>query len=246
MLNLKTLQALSAMDALSVSRDTLLRAMVIVPLALAAASRWIFPAAIERIAAYLPFDLQALYPYVIGYVLLMLAPAICGAVVGFVLLDQRDDRTLTALQVSPLPLNVYLAYRLATPMALSLAMTLVTLPLSGQVRLHALEIVLVALAASPLAPLVSLFLAAYARNKVEGFALQKGLGVVFIAPFLMPLIPAPWQYLVGLVPTYWPASLLWAVQAGDRFAWALLPAGLAYQALLIAALLRRFSRIIRQ
>jgi fluoroquinolone transport system permease protein len=243
-MNLKTLRALGAIDALSIGRDSLLRAMVILPVALACAARWIFPAAIARVAPYLPFDLQALYPYFAGYVLLTLAPAICGAVVGFVLLDQRDDRTLTALQVSPVPLSAYLTYRLSAPMALSLALTLVTLPLSGQVHLSALEIALLALSASPLAPLVSLLLVAFARNKVEGFAIQKGLGIFFIAPFLAPLIPAPWGWLIGLVPTYWPASLLWAVQGGDSAAWALLPIGLAYQSLLILLLLRRFNRVI--
>src|SRR5688500_9873024 len=111
-MNVRTLRTLSAMDALSVARDTLLRAMVIVPIALACAARWIFPPVIARITPYLPFDLQGMYPFFASYVLLMLAPAICGAVVGFVLLDQRDDRTLTALQVSPVPLSIYLAYRL--------------------------------------------------------------------------------------------------------------------------------------
>jgi fluoroquinolone transport system permease protein len=112
------------------------------------------------------------------------------------------------------------------------------------VHLGGLEIALLALSASPLAPLVSLLLVAYARNKVEGFAIQKGLGIFFLAPFLAPLVPAPWDRLIGLVPTYWPASLLWAVQGGGSGAWALLPIGLAYQSLLILLLLRRFSRVI--
>src|SRR5262245_36127799 len=107
MINLKTLRALSAVDALSVSRDTLLRGMAFVPLGLAAAARWLFPPAVVQLGALLHIDLQRLYPQLMSYALLLLAPAICGMVIGFILLDQRDDRTLTALQVTPLPLTSY-------------------------------------------------------------------------------------------------------------------------------------------
>jgi fluoroquinolone transport system permease protein len=65
----------------------------------------------------------------------------------------------------------HLAYRLAAPMLISLAMTLIALPLAGLVSLSFLEVLLVAVAAAPLAPLSALFLGAYAANKVEGFAL---------------------------------------------------------------------------
>jgi fluoroquinolone transport system permease protein len=176
MVRLKTLRALGAVDALSVSRDSLLRGMLVVPLGLAMAARWLFPPALASAGALLPFDLQVLYPQVMGYALLLLAPAICGGVVGFILLDQRDDGTLAALQVTPLPLTAYLAYRLAAPMLLSLVMTLIGLPLSGLVALGPLQLLLLALSAAPLAPLIALFLGAYAANKVQGFALQKGMG----------------------------------------------------------------------
>lgn len=246
MISFRTLRALSAVDALSVSRDTLLRGIVVVPLGLAVAARWLFPPVIERVSRLLPFDLQALYPQLMGYVLLLLAPAICGAVVGFMLLDQRDDNTLIALQVTPLPITSYLAYRLAMPMAVSAVMGLIALPLSGVAALAPLELLTVVLAAAPLAPLAALFLGAYASNKVQGFALQKALGVFFIAPFLGALLPLPWRLLTWLVPTYWPAALLWAVQSGTPRIWLLLIGGLAYQALLLALLLRRYTRVIRQ
>ena len=246
MISLKTLRTLSTMDALSVSRDTLLRGMVIVPLILAIATRWLFPPAIERAGALLPFDVQSIYPQFTSYVLLLLAPTICGMVVGFALLDQRDDHTLTALQVTPLPLGVYLTYRLATPILLSCAMTLVALPLSGQANLNILELLLVSLAAAPLAPIVALFLGAYAANKVQGFALQKALSILLIAPFIGTFLPMPWKLLIGLVPTYWPAAFLWALQDGTSQAWFLLPVGLLYQIVLLMGLLRRFNRIVHE
>jgi fluoroquinolone transport system permease protein len=244
--SLRTVRALSVVDALSVSRDSLLRGIVLVPLGLAVAARWLFPPAIERTATLLPFDIQALYPQVMSYVLLLLAPVICGAVVGFILLDQRDDNTLMALQVTPLPIAGYLAYRLAAPTILSTIMALIALPLSGLVQFDLLKLLMVVLSAAPLAPMTALFLGAYAANKVQGFALQKALGVFFIAPFVAALLPLPWRLLAGLIPTYWPATLLWTLQAGESQGELLLLGGLVYQGLLLAILLRRFNRVIHQ
>ena len=99
---------------------------------------------------------------------------------------------------------------------------------------------------TPLAPLVALFLGAYAANKVQGFALQKALGVLLIAPFIGTLLPMPWRLLIGLVPTYWPAALLWALQDRASYAWAVLAVGVVYQSILLLGLLRRFNRLAYQ
>lgn len=246
MVNFKTLRALSTVDALSVGRDSLLRGMVLVPLGLAVAARWLLPPAVAALNERLPFDLVALYPQLMSYVLLLLPPAICGMVVGFILLDQRDDHTLTALRVTPLPLTGYLVYRLAAPMLLGLGMTLIALPLAGLVPLAPLDLLGVALAAAPLAPLTALFLATFAANKVQGFALQKALGLFLIAPFLGALLPPPWQGLLWIVPTYWPAALLWAVPGDAGLIGGLLLGGLVYQSVLVLALVRRFTRLAYQ
>lgn len=243
MLDLKTLRALGAVDAASVARDGLLRWLLPLPLLLAAALRWLLPPVLARLAALVGIDLARYYAPLMGYVLLAIAPTICGMLVGFLLLDQRDDRTLLAMRVTPLPLAGYLAYRLALPMLLSLLLTLVALPLSGLARLGAGGLLLAALAAAPLAPLNALFLGALAANKVQGVALQKALGVVMLAPALGALAPQPWGLLAALAPTYWPAALLWGLQAGLPLAWLLLPAGLLYQGLLAALLLRRLQML---
>lgn len=246
MLTTQRLRALSAADALSVGRDSLLRGMIIVPLALAAATRWVLPGPVQAIGALLGLDLMRFYGPVMGYALLLLAPFVCGLVVGFLLLDQRDDRTLVAIQVSPLPLAGYLAYRLAAPMLLSLVVTLVALPLSGVASISAPALLLCALVAAPLAPLCGLFLASFAANKVQGIALQKALSILVLVPALTFFLPHPWGLLCGIAPSYWPATLIWQAQAGGALPWVEAATGAAYQAVLLALLLRRFNRAMYQ
>jgi fluoroquinolone transport system permease protein len=240
------LRALGRADAVSVGRDDLLRAMAVVPLALAGAARWVLPGLAAQVAPLLPFDLLARYPLGMSYVILLLGPAICGMLVGFLLLDARDDRTLLALQVTPLPLPTYLAYRLAGPLLLSIVLTCVALPLAGLRPLDPLAVLALALAAAPLAPLTALTLAAFAANKVQGVALQKAFSLVLIGPATALVLPWPGAGALALLPSFWPAALLVALPGPLLPALALLLAGLAYQTLLIALLLRRFLRVAYQ
>jgi fluoroquinolone transport system permease protein len=242
---LQIFKNLGSLDARTVQRDSLLRGMIGLPLLIALLTRFVVPVLARRIGQATGFDLAAYQAPIMSAALLLIAPAICGLVVGFVLLDQRDDRTLAALQVTPLPLRSYLAYQLAMPTLLSLAMTVAAFPLAG-LDGPGIVALLAALAAAPLAPLIALGLAAFAQNKVQGLALLKGASVLLAAPLAALFVPAPWQWAFGVAPTYWPARLYWAMAAGEPGWWIFLLAGLAYQALLLAALLRRFERVIWQ
>jgi hypothetical protein len=57
---------------------------------------------------------------------------LCGALAGtrFLFLDERDARTLTALRTTPLSMRQYLAYRVALPLLLGTASTLIGDPLT--------------------------------------------------------------------------------------------------------------------
>ncbi len=237
-------KGLGPLDAKTVGRDSLLRAVIGLPLMIALLTRLVVPILAEQIGAAIGFDLAAYQAPIMSGALLLITPTLCGLVVGFVLLDQRDDRTLAALQVTPLPPRTYLAYRMATPLLLSLVMTVVALPLAGLADAGIAAVLLAALAAAPLAPLVALALATYAENKVQGLALLKGASVFMIVPIAAIFVPVPWQWALGIAPTFWPARLYWALSAGEPDWWIYLLAGLAYQALLLAALLRRFERVM--
>lgn len=241
---LQALRALGPVDAKQIGRDSLLRWLVVMPLVAALAARWVLPALLAEVGAVIELALLPFYPPIMAYFLLVMVPALVGMIVGFLLLDQRDDRTLIALQTTPLTAAGYLAYRLAAPMAISIPITAVSLPLSGIVDLGAGALLLTAVAAAPLAPLFALLLGTFAANKVQGFALAKASGVLLMPPVIAYFAPGIWQIPLALAPTYWPARLLWALQAGAP-GWLWLAAGLGYQALLLWLLLRRFRRAIQ-
>jgi hypothetical protein len=97
---------------------------------------------------------------------LMTAPGIVGMVVGFLLLDERDARTLAALRVTPLSPNEYMVYRAALPLVGGTAATLIGYPLVGISPLPVLTLMAIACVASFSSPVVALVLGAAAPNKV--------------------------------------------------------------------------------
>lgn len=241
----RAIRALGGIDAKSIGRDPLLRWMILFPLLLAVLVRWGMPLLDEFLSARYAFDLAPYHPLLMSFVLTAM-PMLSGMVIGFLLLDQRDDRTLSAIQVTPLALNGYLVYRLSLPMALSLASTLVLLPMTGYADLGFLSLGLAALAAAPVAPFYALSLGAFAGNKVQGFALTKAMGVLLAIPVAAWFAREPWQWAFGLVPLYWPAKAYWMLEAGSgRGGVALLVvAGCLYQAVIVAGLFRWYrSRV---
>lgn len=242
----KVLKSLGPIDIASVRRDPLLRWMIVAPIAMALLMRIAVPALTSALKPRANFDLTPYYPLVMGYFFVLLVPFLFGMVIGFLLLDERDDATLIALQVTPLSLNSYVIYRVAVPTLLSIVMVAISFPLTGLSDLGGPEWLLVALGSALLAPLFALFLAAFAANKVQGFALMKGLGAVLLLPMAAFFVRAPQQYLFGALPTYWPIKAYWLLDAGVGGSWPYLLIGIAFQLVLLALLLRRFNIMLHR
>jgi fluoroquinolone transport system permease protein len=236
---LRFARALTPIDRRSITRDPLLRWILLLPLLLALGLRWVGPRLIGQLGEAIGFPLAPHYLPLVGFAMLAMVPMLVGTVVGFLLLDQRDDETLSALRVTPMPIGVYLAYRLAAPMLVSTLVSIALVPLAG-LNVAATGLVLGAAAAAPLAPIYALALAGLAANKVQGFAMMKALNVLVVPPIAAYFLPA-WEWAFYWAPTYWPAAVFWAVLDGSG-AGLPLAAGLAVHILVIAALLRLFQR----
>jgi fluoroquinolone transport system permease protein len=238
-------RALGPIDLRSIARDSLLRWIVALPLVLALMLRWATPMVAARLRSEYGFDLVAYYPLLVTF-LLLISPMLAGMVIGFLLLDQRDDRTLTALQVTPLSLSGYLVYRMTVPMLAGIVITMVAVPLCGLVSIAPLALLVTAIAAAPLAPLFALLLGAVAANKVQGFALMKVAGIVNWPPIIAYFLPTPWQWLMGIIPTYWPAKVFWMLEGGQSGYAPYLAVGVTYSLGLSTLLLRRFRTVMER
>lgn len=239
MTTFKLFRTLGPTDLRNVSRDALLVWIPFIPLAMALMFRLGVPALTTILQARFGFDLGTYYVLIMSN-FVVLAPTVVGMVVGFLLLDERDDRTLQALQVTAVPLTSYLFYRLAAPMGVGTLVTLIGYPIAGLTPLPLLDLILLSLLCSFNAPFMALLLVAFAENKVAGFAVLKMVNAVMMLPVLAYFVDSPLQNLAGIVPSYWGLKAFWLAAAGQGYALAL-GLGVISSVVALWLLLRRFD-----
>ena len=242
---LGALRSLGPIDAHSIGRDSLLRWMLFAPFLMALAIRFVLPALLDVAAQWLEIDLGVYFAPLMGYMVLLIVPYFWGAIIGFLLLDQRDEQTLTALLVTPLSLRAYLGYRLLAPAIIAALTTLLVMPITGLFDLPWWGRPVLALTFAPFAPLAALALAALAQNKVQGLAMMKAAGIVLLPPLLAYFLPPLWQIPAALAPTWWMAQTLWQMETAGPW-WVFCAGGLLYQAAILLWLVRRFDHVMHR
>jgi len=182
---------------------------MIYPLMMGAAGRYLVPL-IER---QLGSDLSSAYPIIL-VALSMLSAKIAGAVVGFSILDDRDDNILHTVKVAPLSLEVFISLKLLLIYFLSVVGTIFVLWFSNLGVLPWGTIFGIALVAALQAPLLALLINVVASNKVEGFAAIKGLNVLVVFPVVALFFRDAKEFLFAIEPSFWPAKALYGALTG--------------------------------
>ena len=194
--------------ARTVLRDPFLRVMGIVPPAVALLFRYSFPAIDQALVQVLDptvFRLRE-YFWFAQLFLIQMAGMFAGGISGFALLEDRDEGILTVMRVTPLGRTGYLTGRLLFPVLLAAVGAATVVPLCGLHRPAAQQFFWAVVASLPGAAVVPLLLSGFAANKVEGLAVFKLLGVLFLGPVVL-LLPEHLSF-IG-----WPLSSYWAARA---------------------------------
>lgn len=194
---------LLAADAKSIWRDPILGVALLMSLAIAPG----LAALSTQIDAVIAdqFGLTDASRLLVPMVLVL--PAMLVAwMVGFLLLEDRDDGALLAIAVTPVGRPAFFAWRSALAALLAALFCVYGCVLVAPgLPVPLVAILAVLIGAEAVAAAV--ILPALARNKVEGLALTKLTNLAAIVPFLA-LLPAPWRYLGGIIPSYWIGELL--------------------------------------
>jgi len=227
-------------DAKRITRDPFLLFMVGYPWLLALVLQQVLPWLNERFADRI--TLSDYYP-IAACLVALLVPNAMGIVLGFQLVEEKDEGSLVAVAVTPMSLDQYFLYRATLYALVSIPLVVVLHELLGVVSLPLGELTLVALVSTPIVPLMALIIAGLAGNQVEAFAVAKGAGILFTGPLASFFIPRQWDLLVGILPTYWPIKAYFAAADGSAgLFWAAVAVSLLYPLPWIAFLYRLFRR----
>lgn len=236
-------------DVKVIRRDSFLLFMLSFAAIIAVVLRYLLPYVTVQLAENgilpgerFPVPLTEFYPMIIGFMTLYTGSLLVGTIFGFMLLDEKDDDTLTAMMVTPVPLNQYALYRVTLPTILAFVIILVMFYIVGQALLPVWQMALIAAGGALTAPIITLFFAIVAQNKVQGLAYSKFGGISGWTILLGWFVPEPFQWLIGLFPPFWINKAYWLALDGRGLWIGALAVGIVLQLALIWWMLQLFMK----
>lgn len=216
-------------DLVNLRRDPMLMAAGLAPVLIAALLGFGFEPLADAAAGFV--DLDPHRPLFVAGALL-LTPLLIGFVVGFLLVEEGEERILDAVAVTPRGRDGFLRHRLIVPAVVgSVAAVGVGIVLGS---LGAGRLLAVAVLAGATAVLVTVTMAAFARDRVQALAVSKLTGFLLVAAVAFQFVEGWWRIPLGLVPATWVVEGVVAESV-----WPALTLGLATHALAATLLLRR-------
>lgn len=240
-INARAWAAFGHNDIRGTYRDPLLWMVVIAPIIWTTGVRWLTPMVTEMLARRYGFDLVPYYPLVLTAFLLLTSIIITGAMAAFLVLDEVDAGTLTAVRVTPVPLSTLFAYRAATVMAVTTIYVIATLSFSGLLAPGLIPALIPIGMLAGLSAIVTLLLiVAMASNKIQGIAMVRALGMLIAGlPCLPWFIDSAWNLAFGVLPPYWAVKAFWVASEHGTW-WPYLVGGVLYNVAVAWPLFRRF------
>ncbi len=229
------LQTLIVGDIKQIFRDRTLSTFMFIPVFL-----------ILFIRLFVPYLSQA-YPMVAdyhSYIMMfggMQTAIMFGFITSFIILDEKDENVLQVIRVLPISPLYFMFYRLSFATLFSAAGAFILIQTAGIAYPGLLNSILLSLQYGLIAPLITLIIATFANNKIEGMAFFKGIDLGLLLPVLAFFVPGIWSYLFAIIPTYWTYTLYeQSLRGSFHIGYFLL--GLGVYALMISALFMQFRK----
>jgi fluoroquinolone transport system permease protein len=239
--NAGALLAFGRNDIRGTYRDPLLVMLVLAPVTWTTGVVLLTPMFTEMLADRYQFDLVPYYPLVLTAFLLLTSIIIAGGLGAFLVLDEVDAGTLTALRVTPVPMSTFFAYRAATVMVVTTVYVVATLSFSGILEPGLVPpLIPIGLVAGLSAVVCLLLIVVVANNKIQGIAMVRALGMLIAGlPALPWFIDSAWNLAFGVLPPYWAAKAFWVASDHGTW-WPYVFVGAVYNLAVAYPLFRRF------
>jgi len=190
-------------DIKNIVRDPMQTLTAIAPLIIIVVLRIVLPIAREKIQEFFQYDILADYAMIVVF-FSMLIPMMVGLVIGFVILDERDESMITYFAVTPLSKSGYLFFRVIIPAIFSFVFSIVFFLSFYDICPFSFAVILMAATLLAIqAPVFPLLMASIAANKVEGLAVGKLLGMVIMPPIAYYIISSKWTLMFLAIPQTW-------------------------------------------
>lgn len=146
---------------------------------------------------------------VLSMIFIILTGFIFGAITAFTLLDDKDDKVLWSLKVTPIDVKVYVYIKLAVSFVFGLIASYAIIYGTGFLSGSSFWVItIIAILGAIQGPGIALIVNSFADNKVEGFVYMKMSGLIIMLPVAAYFITGFVQNLLGIAPGYWAARVI--------------------------------------
>jgi len=145
----------------------------------------------------------------VAMLLVLMTSYVFGAVTGFTLLDDKDDKVLMSLKITPISTKMYVFVKILIGYIFGFIATLIIILATGFLEGSSLwMILLITTIASMQAPFLALVVNSFAENKVEGFVVMKATGMTLILPAVAFFFTDWKEFFFIIAPGFWPARMI--------------------------------------
>ena len=149
------------------------------------------------------------WPQVLAMFFIIMTGYIFGALTAFTLLDDKDDKVLMSLKITPIDVKTYVYVKLAVSYVFGLIATIVITFATGFLSGSPIwVIILISVLAALQGPGVVLIVNSLSENKVEGFVYMKMSGLILILPVIAFFYTAWQEAFLIIAPGFWSARLI--------------------------------------
>jgi fluoroquinolone transport system permease protein len=124
-------------------------------------------------------------------------------VMGFVMMDEKDEGLNQVLRVLPFNLNKLIGLRVGSMIGVGLFNSLFFFSLNGIVEFGIIQMLVLSINISLFAPISAFIMLCISSNKIEAAAVLKGISFVTFFAFLQFFIPEGYKYILSPIPTFW-------------------------------------------
>lgn len=188
-------------------RDKMLTFFLFTPFFLMLFIRLFVPYLIETYPAVAPYHR---YMVMMGA---MQTAILFGFLGAFIFLEEKDENILAVIRILPISSVAFVVQRLTFGTVFSYFGALFLLSSTSDINLW--QSAFLSIFYALVAPIISLSVGGFAKNKIEGMAYFKGIDLLLVLPILSFFVPQGFQYIFSVVPVFWAFQLHNALLNGD-------------------------------
>lgn len=164
-----------------------------------------------------------------------------GFIYSMVLINEKDIQVAKVYGILPVSKIGFVASRMLVPFAISSVITFILLVIQPFYSFSFLSMALLAVLCGLLAPLLTLIVSTYSKNKMEGMTWFKFVNLLVSVP-LAAFFISKYTIFFGVIPTHWAFQTLDKMILGENYVLPLF-IGLGFVSALLYFMIKRFARV---